>query len=75
LNKPDVVYFFNNGNSAVCSASEQIPELQESWLVLFVRHLETCGVDPTGITFHLPAGDTATLFRTTGDGWNWEIKT
>jgi hypothetical protein len=64
------VIFFPNGNTAVFDDSNQIPELQKSWLLVFVQFLEDRGIDPAGIEFTMPNRLTVRLFRNE-DGWNW----
>ena len=66
------VFFFGNGNTAVCNEiGNQVPELQESYLLLFVSKLEAAGFDPTLPVYHLPAGD-AKVVRTS-EGYNWQF--
>lgn len=75
MNQPVDVFFFNNGNSAIFdSAGQQITELQEPWLLLFVAHLESKGVDPAQIKFLMPDGKHAKLLRTSDNRWNWATK-
>ena len=66
------VYFFPNGNTAVTDNVEQIPELQESWLLLFAKFLESKGIDPTQSIYHLQTGD-AVVFKIPG-GYNWRFR-
>jgi len=75
------VHFFWNGNTAVFRDGQQVPELQESWLVKFVEFLESKGEDPQRFEFHLPNGSIAKLhrlegarYRMEGARWNWEIQ-
>jgi len=65
------VIFFPNGNTAVCKDCKQIPELQESWLLLYVNFLLTKGIDPTEVDFWLPTGK-AKVFKTP-KGYEWKI--
>ena len=66
------VFFFANGNVAVCDdTGNQVPELQESYLLSFVTKLEAAGFDPTHPIYHLPAGD-ARVVRTSA-GYNWQF--
>lgn len=68
------VIFFANGNTAVFQDGDQVPILQESWLLLFTKFLEEHGVDPLGCEFTLPFGTKATIFRR-GDGkLNWKVE-
>lgn len=69
------VMFFLNGNTAVFDlAGRQIPELQESWVVLFLKFLESQGHNPLDFSFTLPDGRQAKPFRTSDNSWNWEIE-
>jgi hypothetical protein len=67
------IYFFANGATAAVNKWEQIPEIQQSWLVVFLEFLEHKGVDPTTCDFHLPSGRVARVFKTSENEWNWEI--
>ncbi len=72
--KVKTVLFFHNGNTAVFDRhGEQIPELQKSWFLMFVRFLKENGIDPLGLEFRLPNNSTAELFEIP-DGYNWSIK-
>ncbi len=73
------VLFFSNGNTAVFIDEQQVPELQQSWLVKFVEFLEAEGHDPTTFQYTLSNGKSARVFRPcirTDDesSWIWEIK-
>jgi len=61
------VMFFSNGNSAVFKDGSQAPELQESWLRLFVEFLKERGVDPEDCNFKMPSGQFA---RWSDDNWS-----
>ena len=69
------VIFFQNGNTAVINEenNEQVPELQKSWLLLFAEFLEDKGIDPTEVSYLLPQGRKAEVFKIPG-GYNWRIK-
>lgn len=68
------VYFFPNGNVAVCGEDgHQIPELQKSYVGLFCEFLKSKGYKPEDSIFNLPSGEEAKVFKTMY-GWNWEIK-
>lgn len=62
--------FFANGNAAVFHDHEQVPILQEGWLLLFAHHLTARGEDPTDYELTLPDGLTWYYFKIPG-GWNW----
>lgn len=47
MNKPVKLMFFDNGNTAVFNEQgEQIPELQQPWIRIFMRWLQSEGVEP-----------------------------
>lgn len=66
------IILFANGNTGVFKDGEQVPELQESWLIKFVEFLEASGIEPDKCEIHMPTGGIARLFKTE-DGYNWEI--
>jgi hypothetical protein len=66
------VCFFSNGNTAVFNGEEQVPLLQQSWLLMFVAFLKSKNIDPLKTEFNLPNGRKAALFETEC-GYNWEI--
>ncbi len=66
------IWFFPNGNVAVTEDGKQIPEFQESWLILFVNFLESKGIDPTDAIYHL-GSEEVEVFKTS-DGYNWRIR-
>ena len=69
---PLEIYFFSNGNTAVCRDGKQVPELQEAWLQLFREFLERNRVDPAECLLYVPNGLKGKFFRT-DIGWNWEV--
>lgn len=72
--KTGAAFFFGNGNTAFCDdRGQQVPELQESWLLLYAKFLEERGVDPLKVVFNLPGGGRARLFRTES-GFNWQME-
>lgn len=68
--KVDEVWFSYNGNTAAFSGEEQVLELQESWLRLYVKFLRSKGVDPEKVTFYLPGGRTTARW----EGNNWRVE-
>lgn len=68
------VIFFDNGNTAVFDEQgNQVPEMQESWLRLFLDYLEAeHREDPVELEITMPGGKRAKVFRTP-NGLNWEI--
>ena len=65
------VLFFHNGNTAHMKDGKQIPELQESWFMLYIKFLEEKGIDPLDGIYTLPKGK-AEVFKTK-DGYNWRF--
>ncbi len=71
---PRTVLFFSNGNSAVFDADDrQMPELQEPWILLFAKFLESKGVDPLSVEYKLQGERTAVLFKTSDGSLSWRI--
>lgn len=66
------IMFFSNGNTIVFRDGSQVPELQESWLLLYVQVIKNLGFEPTEIEFVLPDTSRARIFEI-DDGYNWEI--
>ena len=67
------IYFMPNGISAVFIDTKQVPNLQESWIQLFFKHLLENGYDPLDFDIVMPDGKKAKAFKTE-DGYNWKIK-
>ncbi len=69
------VFFFPNGNVAVCSREthEQVPELQGSWLLKYMEFLRANGVDPERCIVYMPENKQATVFKTGEGTYNWRI--
>lgn len=63
---------FGDGQSAFFKNGEQVPEAQVSWLLLYVKHLESIGIDPIDVEIGLPNGRNARIFKIEG-GYNWEV--
>lgn len=71
---PKIITFYNNGNTmAFDKTGRQVPELQESYLLLYCKFLKSKDVDPTKVKFILTDGNEAEVFETE-DGYNWKIK-
>ena len=66
------VRFFPNGNTMAFRDGQQVPSLQESWILLYVQHLVAAGIDPTKVEFTMPNGSRATVFEIEG-GYNWQF--
>lgn len=74
--KATSVYFFPNGGTACCNENgEQIPELQQSWLLMWVDFMKSKGYNPEDLReIHLPSGRVK-LHVINEDGvisYNWE---
>lgn len=70
------VFFFPNGNAAVFDENgQQMPELQQSWLIVFLGWLQTQSGQPmdTIKEIVLPNGDLAKPFKTSEGSWNWDV--
>lgn len=66
------VFFFAGGNTAVCNRDKQIPELQQSWLLMFIEFLQSKGVKVEDIEeIRLPDGSQAEYLK---ESHNWRIK-
>lgn len=66
------VMFFSNGNTAFFKDGKQVPELQESWLLIYVNFLKEKGYiqeDIEQIKINLPDGNIAKI-----EGNNWRIE-
>lgn len=66
------VMFFPNGNTVAFRDGQQVPDLNESWLLLYVGLLVAAGIDPTEVEFTMPNASHATVFEIEG-GYNWEF--
>lgn len=65
------IYFNDNGTTAVFDEQgKQIPELQKSWIQLYLQFLKEKGKTPTEIMYQLPDGKNVEVFETT-NGYNW----
>lgn len=69
------VTFFNNGTTMVFDVNgDQVPELQEAWLCLWLKHAESLGYNPIECKdIQLPHGRYAQPFRTSEGNFNWSI--
>lgn len=70
--KATSVYFFPNGVTACCDEfGQQIGELQEPWILLWIEFMRKKGFNPEDIKeIHLPSGRVK-LFKVE-DSYNWE---
>lgn len=67
------ITFMDNGNTvAFSSGRDQMPDLQKSWLLMYVQFLESKGFDPTEHEFVLPSGRHAKIIRIE-NGFTWQI--
>lgn len=70
---PKTVIYFAAGQIAAFDAQgQQISELQEPPILLWVKHAAALGYDMDGIMVESEAG-MLRIFKTV-DGWNWEVK-
>ena len=67
------VMFFPNGNTAAFRDGKQVPELQESWMLLYVQLLSGVGIDPTQVEFTMPDGSHANIFETEDGRYSWRL--
>ena len=65
--------FFANGNTAFFDESGQVPELQRSWLKMYIAFLQEHGIDPTKVDYTLPNSSHAVVFPTSDGDFNWQI--
>ena len=66
------VLFFKNGNTAHLKEGKQVSELQESWLLLYVKFLLEKDIDPLDGIYRLPGGQIAKILKTE-IGYNWSF--
>ena len=75
--KDPIIMMFPNGNTAFFVDEKQVPELQVSWLDLWLEFIESKGFNPEGWKITLPDGRVATPFRVNKErsksDWNWRI--
>lgn len=77
MNKVKTVMFFSNGNTAVFDAEgNQIPSLQNSWLLLFMKFLQSNSTEPIDFDkteIVLPDIHCARVFKLENGEMNWEV--
>jgi hypothetical protein len=74
MKQPKDIHFFANGNTmAFDKNGEQIPKLQQSWFLLYLKFLESEGIDVISPKYTLPNGRSAAPFKTDGGKYNWQI--
>jgi hypothetical protein len=66
------VRLMSNGMTSAFRNEEQIAELQESWLLLYVRFVEGLGIDPNTLDITLPTGMAAKLVKSE-QGLNYQV--
>jgi len=66
------VIYSPNGNTAVFEDGEQVPELQESWIITHIEFLESKDIDVESLDIILPSGMHAKVFSTS-NGYNWRV--
>lgn len=84
MNRITRVMFFSNGNTAVFDdADQQVPHLQDSWQLLFLRFLTSetkCGFGPhvlpsmEDLKITMPDGRRATIFSLSDGRYSWRIQ-
>ena len=68
------VFFFKNGNAAVFDEhGNQMPDVQEPWLIVYLRYLKTKGGSMESIHFSMPDGKRAEIFTTSEGEYNWRL--
>ena len=67
------VMFFPNGNTAAFKNGQQVPDLQEPWLLLYVQLLAAVEIDPTEVEFTMPDRSHARVFERDDGGYNWRF--
>ena len=71
MQQPTSIFFFPNGNVAVCDDNEQIPELQGSWLMKYIEFLQSKGVRVEDVgEIWLPNKRKAIYYK---DSHNWSV--
>ena len=67
----NTLYVFDNLNIAACVDGEQVPELQESWIIAWAKKAESLGYDPTTFIIQCTSGFKWQLFKTSEGSYNW----
>ena len=67
------IFFHPNGNTSVFIDSEQVPELQDSWFLLFIDKIVAQGHDPLDFNYMLPSGQMIKVFKTLDGTYNWDF--
>ena len=71
MNKIKQIAFFGNGTTFVEDENgEQISELQENWVRLYIDFLVSKGIDPEGVELNFAHGVWKVI--KTSDGYNWK---
>ena len=65
------VSFFKNGLTAAFEDGQQLPQLQESWFVLYLQFIAAAGFDPTEIDFFMPNARSVKVFRLEDGSFLW----
>jgi len=74
MTRKQVIFYPNGTTMFFDEHGQQVPLLQESWLILALRHLQEQGVDVTNLAVEMPGGGIARAFFTTGGRLNWEYE-
>lgn len=65
--------FMRNGNTAFFKNGQQVPELQKAWIILYFEFLEKHKINPLEVKFQFPDGSRAKAFKTSTNGYNWNL--
>ena len=57
------IHFFSNGNTMVFEGGEQVPELQMSWLAMYIKFLKSKDINPESVSLTMPDGRKATYIE------------
>jgi len=67
------VLFFDNGNTMHFKEGKQVPELQKSWFMLYIKFLEEYGINPIDGVYKLPGGEAKVFKIKTGYNWQFSV--
>mgnify|MGYP000523549413 CR=1 FL=1 len=62
------------GQTLFSKDGEQVPELQQPWLVLYLREIQRHGIDPRDVEIRMSGGQRVYPFVTDEGGWNWSME-
>lgn len=67
------VMFLPSGNTVAFKDGQQVPEMSESWLLLYVQMIATLGIDVEQVDFVMPDTTHAKVITEYGR-LNWTIR-